>query len=54
MLIDVKIKAGQLPQGTPDIIKLDEYFEIPENVSYFKAGLIDSDMTPLTVFGYLD
>lgn len=54
VLIDVKIKAGQLPQGTPDIIKLDDYFEIPGNASYFKAGLVDDNMTPFTVFGYLD
>ena len=53
VLIDVKIKAGQLPKGTPDIITLDDYFEIPENASYFKAGLVDDNMTPLA-FGYLE
>ena len=53
MLIDVKIKAGQLPQGTPDIITLDDYFEIPDDASYFKAGLVDDNMTPLA-FGYLE
>ena len=39
VLIDVKIKAGQLPQVTPDIITLDDYFEIPEdNVVFHMMG----------------